>query len=241
MLTCAAAWSAPPGATDLWTGKGQAGLLLSQGNAAAKSANAALELARASGAWKHAFNAAALYGQSGEVTSAQRWSAGWQSDYLLTERTFAFGALRYARDKFSGFQYQATASAGVGYKFIDNEAVKLTGQVGAGYRKLRPELLVKDASGAVITRTPLDTVDEAVMTAGLDYSHALTSTTSLSNRLLAEYGSSNTLLSDTFALEVKMTDTLALSLGVSIQDNSNPPAGVKRRDTVETVNLVYAF
>ena len=57
-----------------WKGKGQAGLLISQGNTEAKSANAALELTRTADAWKHAFTAAALYGKSGEVQSAERWS-----------------------------------------------------------------------------------------------------------------------------------------------------------------------
>jgi putative salt-induced outer membrane protein len=224
-----------------WEGKGQAGLLLSQGNTEAKSANAALDLSRSGGGWKHAFSAATLYGQSGEITSAQRWNAGWQSDREITPRLFGFGALRYGRDKFSGFQYQATASAGLGYKFIDSEPVKLTGQVGAGYRKFRPELITKDAAGAVIARTPLASVGEMVMTAGLDYEHALTATTSITNRFLAEYGSSNTLLTDNFALAVKMSDKLALSFGISVQHNSDPPAGLESRDTVETVNLVYAF
>ncbi len=91
---------------DDWKGKGQAGLLVSQGNTEAKSANAALELTRAVDGWKHAFNAAALYGKSGQVKSAERWSAGWQSDRDISPRLFGFGALRYGRDKFSGFQYR---------------------------------------------------------------------------------------------------------------------------------------
>lgn len=224
-----------------WEGKGQAGLLLSQGNSEAKSANAAFDLSRAGGGWKHALSAASLYGQNGEVTSAQRFSAGWQSDRDITPRLFGFGALRYGRDRFSGFQYQATASAGLGYKFIDSEPLKLTGQVGLGYRKFRPELITRDASGVVIDRIALATVGEAVMTAGLDYEHALSATTSLTNRFLAEYGSSNTLLTNNLALAVKMSDRLALSVGISVQHNSDPPAGLERRDTVETINLVYAF
>jgi len=40
---------------------------------------------------------------------------------------------------------------------------------------------------------------------------------------------------------VKMSDKLALSLGVNVQHNTQPPAGLKHRDVVETINLVYAF
>ena len=224
-----------------WKGKGQAGLLISQGNTEAKSANAALELTRTADAWKHAFNAAALYGKSGKVQSAERWSIGWQSDRDITPRLFGFGALRYGRDKFSGFQYQATVSTGLGYKFIDTEPTKLTGRVGAGYRKFRPELITKDASGAVISRTRLDSVGDAVLTAGIDYDHAFNETTSLSNRFLVEAGSGNTLFTNNLALAVKMSDKLALSLGVNVQHNTKPPAGLKNRDVIETINLVYAF
>lgn len=224
-----------------WTGKGQAGLLFSQGNSKAKSANAALDLAREVEAWKHAFHAGALYGETAGIESAQRWDAAWQSDYALTARLFAFGALRYARDRFSGFQYQASASLGAGYRFIDSETVKLTGQAGAGYRRLRPELIVKDAAGAVTSRTPLAAEGEAIATAGLDYTHALTATTALSNKLLVEYGGSNTLLTNALALEVKVSDKLALGIGVNLLRNSAPPAGLKKTDTVQTVNLVYAF
>lgn len=226
---------------DDWKGKGQAGLLISQGNTEAKSANAALELTRAIDGWKHAFNAAALYGKSGEIKSAERWNMGWQSDRDITPRLFGFGALRYGRDKFSGFQYQATASAGLGYKFIDSEPTKLTGRIGAGYRKFRPELITKNAAGAVIGRTRLATESDAVLTAGLDFDHAFNATTSLTNRFLVEAGSSNTLFTDNLALAVKMSDKLALSLGLSAQHNTKPPAGLKHRDVVETINLVYAF
>jgi putative salt-induced outer membrane protein len=225
----------------VWIGKGQVGLVLSQGNAESKNANAAVDLSRVDGPWKHAFHIGGLYGQSGEVTSAQRWDTAWQTNHDLSSDLFAFGAFRYAADRFSGFQYQATLSAGLGYKLINTEPTTLNAQLGVGYRRSRPELIVKDTSGEVVSRTPLDTTSEAIATAGVDYMHVLTSTTTISDKFLIEYGSSNTLLTDTFALTVKMSDALALSVGLGVQRNSNPPAGLKKTDTVETVNLVFAF
>jgi len=40
---------------------------------------------------------------------------------------------------------------------------------------------------------------------------------------------------------VKISTKLALSVGYTVQDNTKPPAGLKRVDTLETVNLVYSF
>ena len=140
--------AAPP--QDVWTGKGQAGFVSSKGNSDSKSLNAAIDMALLEGQWKHAFHLGGLYGQSGGITSAERWDALWQTNYDLTKDLFAFGALRYAHDLFSGFRYQASGSVGLGYKFIDDAPTKLNAQVGVGYRKLRPELLTKNASGAVV-------------------------------------------------------------------------------------------
>ena len=231
----------PPPPQNVWTGKGQLGFVESQGNTDSKSANAAIDMAYYDAPWKHAFHFGGLYGQSAGVTAAERWDALWQSNRDITTDLFGFGALRYAHDMFSGFQYQASVSAGLGYKIINTADTKLSGQIGVGFRRLRPEELVKNAAGAVIERIPEASNSGAVLTAGLDYSQALTKTTSLSNKLLLEAGSADTLLTDTLALTVKMSNTLALSVGYNVQDNTKPPAGLKKLDTVETINLVYAF
>jgi putative salt-induced outer membrane protein len=225
----------------VWTGKGQAGFVSTQGNSESKSGNAALDLSFTDEPWKHAFHLGGLYGENDNVVSAERWDTRWQSNYDFTKAFYGFGALRYAHDLFSGFRYQGSATVGVGYKFIDTTDTKLEAQVGAGYRESRPEQLTKDPSGAVISRTLLPQQNEAIFTAGLDYSQALTSTTTLANKFLVESGSSNTLFTDALTLTVKMAKKLALSLGYSLQDNTNPPVGLKSLDTTETINLVFEF
>ena len=240
-LIPAAAWCDEPPAQGVWTGKGQVGFVASQGNTEARSANAAIDMALLEDPWKHALHLGGLYGQSANVTSAERWDALWQSNYDFSKKFFTFGALRYAHDLFSGFQYQESVSAGLGYKVIDTDDVKLAAQLGVGYRKERPEELIKDASGAVIARILENSTGEAILSAGLDYSQALTKTTTLSNKLLIESGSSNTLLSDALALAVKMSTRLALSVGYMVQNNSSPPAGLKKLDSTETINLVFSF
>jgi len=225
----------------VWTGKGQAGYVASQGNTEAESANAVLDTSLVSGAWKHAFHLGGLYGKNKEIVSAERWDSAWQSDYNFSSDMFTFGALRYARDMYSGFSSQAAVTAGMGYKFLNSETTKLSGQLGVGYRKSNLESVTIDTTTGIVTRVPVGKTSNAIITAGLDYSHQLTGTTTISNKLLVESGSSNTLIADTFALAVKMSDRLALSVGINYQDNTKPPAGLKKVDTTETVNLVYAF
>jgi putative salt-induced outer membrane protein len=225
----------------VWTGKGQLGFLDSQGNTAAESANAALDMSLLTGPWKHAAHLEGLYGKSADVVSAERYEGLWQSNYNFTSALFGFGALRYEHDLFSGFQYQGSATAGIGYQFINTPRTKLSVQVGAGDRVERPETLVMGAGGAVLYRVPLARDNGAIGTAGFDVTHFLTATTSLSDTALVEAGSGNTLFTDTFALTVKVSTKLALSLGYNLQDNTNPPVGLKKIDSTETVNLVYSF
>jgi len=231
----------PPPPEGVWTGKGQAGFVGTQGNTDSKALNAAIDMALLEGPWKHALHLGGLYSQNAGITSSERWDAGWQSNYTITGDLFGFGGLRYAHDMFSGFQYQASGDVGLGYKVIDDSTTKLSGQVGVGYRKAQPEAITKNAAGVVTARTLLPSSSDAIVTAGVDYSQALTATTSLTDKLLVESGSSDTLITNTIALAVKMSDKLALSLGYTIQDNTKPPPTLKKVDSTETINLVYAF
>jgi putative salt-induced outer membrane protein len=230
----------PPPPQGVWVGKGQLGFLASQGNTDASSANAAIDMALLVDPWEHKLHLEGLYGKSSGIVAAERWGAGWQSNYTISSDLFAFGGLRYQHDLFSGFQYQASETAGVGYKLLNTGDTKLSVQAGVGYREERPEELTKLDTGQEI-RTLQSRNNDAIFTAGLDYSQVLTKTTTLSNKLLVESGSDDTLITNALALTVKISTRLALSLGYSLQDNTKPPAGLKKIDSVETANLVFAF
>lgn len=244
LIPAVSAWSAeaPPPPQDVWIGKGQFGFLSSHGNSDAESIDGNIDMLRYDGPWKNEFNIIGLYGKNAGIVSAERWEARGQSNYTISGDLFAFGGLRYEHDLFDGFEYQASVTAGFGYKLINRDDTKLTVQGGAGYRRLRPETIDKDDdTGAVISRTPLDATGEAIATAGLDFSQTVTKTTIFTNKLLMEAGSDNTLLHDDLALTVKMSDKLALSVGYGITDNTKPPAPLKKLDTLASVNLVFGF
>jgi putative salt-induced outer membrane protein len=116
-----------------WLGKAEAGFVNARGNTETDTGNAKFDIAYELEKWKHSLYGAGLYANSNDIKSAERWETRWQSDYKLTERLFTFGALRYEQDHFSGFDYQGSASVGVGYKFIDTQTTKLTGTLGVGY------------------------------------------------------------------------------------------------------------
>jgi putative salt-induced outer membrane protein len=238
---CVWAADAPPPPQDEWIGKGQFGFLNSRGNSDAESLNGNLDLLRYDGPWKNELYVGGLYGKNAGIVSAERWETWGQSNYTVSGDLFVFGALRYEHDLFDGFEYQASLTGGLGYKLINSDATKLTVQVGAGYRRLNPEIIDKDPDGQVISRTPLGASGNAIGTAGVDFSHAFNKTTVFTNKFLVEAGSDNTLLTDDLALTVKMSDKLAMSVGYGIKDNTKPPAPLKKLDEVASVNIVFAF
>jgi putative salt-induced outer membrane protein len=224
----AVACMATTGAQAAWKGKGEAGLVFARGNTQTDSVNLKLEMSHEVDRWKHALDMAALRANSAGLATAKRYQAGWQSNYNFSDRGFYFGGLRYENDKFSGFDYQANATAGVGYKFINTEKVKLTGQAGVGYRRLKNAL-----SGA--------TAGDMIGTAGFSYENQLNASTKVVDKFRLETGSNNTLLGNFLGLEVKMSQKLALSVGLDVRTNSKPPGTLKKTDTLTTANLVYAF
>ncbi len=211
-----------------WKGKGEGGIVFARGNSDTDTINVKLDVANEVDRWKHGFGIAALRGATAGTTTAERYGASWQSDYKLTDRSYWFGGVRYEQDKFGGFDYQASATTGYGYKFIDTAATKFSGQAGVGYR--RSKLLPRG-----------NTEGDPVFRGDLKYEHALTDTTKILNTFIVEAGSSNTFASNDLALQVKMSDKFALSLGLGVRHNTDPPRGLKKTDTLTTVNLVYAF
>ncbi len=211
-----------------WTGKGEAGIAIADGNSDTKTANAKVTIGKKVDNWEHSLGLAGLYVRNDGATSARRWESFAQTRYSFGGgNTFWFGGLRYEEDRFSGFDHQGVFNSGIGHKFIDSEATKLSGQVGVGYKLWKTLDVPRDTDGSIAG------------TAGLDFSHQLTATTSVFNKFGAEVTSDNNFLQNAVGLAVKMSDRLALSLGYALRHNTDPPAGFRKTDTLSTVNLVY--
>jgi len=237
MVLCAALVA--PAAQAQWTGKAELGVLLASGNTESKSANTKVDLKRESEKWINTFSVGALYGENAEFSTAERYEGKYQLDYRINDRLSWFGALRGEQDRFSGFVYQATASTGASYKFIDEPKTQLQASLGAGYRTLKDETLIKTDAGEVIGRIEGETESDPVITLSSDYAHNFTDSTKISNKLLVESGSENTAIQNDISLAVSMTETLALAVGVGVRYNTDPPPLAETTDVLTTINLVY--
>jgi putative salt-induced outer membrane protein len=224
-----------------WTGKAELGYLQSGGNTESASANSKFDMTHEGARWLNNFALAALYSENAEFSTAERYEARYQADYKINDKLSWFGALRGEQDRFSGFAYQATASTGASYKFIDAPTTKLTASLGAGFKRFREEVLVKSDAGEVLDRLPGELGDDVVGTFSANYEHDFTATTKLTNKLLTEFGGDNTAVANDLALQVSMTQSFALAVGYGIRYNSDPPPLSESTDTLTTINLVYTI
>ena len=219
----------PPPPQDVWFGKGSLGAVVSRGNSEATTLSAAVDATELSGDWKYQLGGSALRADTSGVTSADRYELHGQTDYSLTPRSYLFGALRYDDDHFSAYNYQATATGGYGYKWIDDADTKLATELGVGYRRSKLRL---DGSQN----------GDAILRAGVNFEHSFNAATKIFDKFLLESGKDDTFITNDIGINVKMSSKLALGLDYIVRNHSKvPDETVKKTDTLLTANIVFSF
>ena len=221
--------AAPVLAQDVdWSGSGELGLVVNRGNSDSESANAKLEVLVEKNNWSNESTASGVYSRDSGNTSANRFVLANRTDYQFGGHRYAVGALRYDRDRFSTFSYQASAALGYGYRLIDTEAHRLRIEVGPGFRTTEVRVTNKKD-------------DEFIARSFFDYRWDVSETTQFNNKLLIEAGSDNTFAENAASLSVAINSRVSLKTGLTLRHNTDVDPGKKKTDLLSTVNLVYNF
>lgn len=224
---------------DTWAMRALAGYASTSGITDTSAANGLFHVAHTVEDWKFLFGAAALYGSTKGETTAQDFNVYFQANYNITPRMYWFGLANYDDNRFSGFAYQEMLGTGVGYQFIKDDATKLSGQIGIGEARLRPELLTEDAVGGITSTTELNSSSYVVAIGQVNFEHSFNSITKLIAGIAVQSGSQNTMTTGSVGLQVKMSDRLSLAAAYQTVRNSKPPAGIAASAGLTTLNLVY--
>jgi putative salt-induced outer membrane protein len=215
-----------------WKVEGELGLVLAHGNTEQETINAKADMTSESERWTHVVGFSFLHSTSGDELTGDRYELHGQSDFKLSERSYALGSVRYENDEFSPYTYQAVASVGYGYKFYNSETVKLASEIGVGYRR------AEDRLSRVIE-------GDTILRGGLNYEQKITSNTEIYDKFLVEAGETNTFLQNETGIKVAMNKTLALSVAYTIRHNTDVNESAvplpEKTDELLTANLVFAF
>jgi len=210
-----------------WNGSAELGFLMTRGNTQTDSLNLAAGLENTRLKWHHKVEFKALQASEQNVSTAESYEATGRTEYLLDDNDYIFGSLRYQDDRFAGYDRRTTEVLGYGHQFLKRPDMKLKGEFGAGARQTKNTDNTRD--------------DEGILRVGLNYTWEITKTSSFNEDIFIERGVVNTATESVTALTVKINSKLAMKLGITVKDNSNPPAGFKNTDTKTAVTLVYDF
>lgn len=215
------------GPVSPWSGKASLGYLGTSGNTETTNMSGAFEVEYALERWKHHFDAATIKASEDNDTTAEAYTAGWKSEWTMSDINFLYGRLDWRKDRFSGYDEQFSQTVGYGHRLIDNETHSLNGEVGIGARQ--SEL----ATG--------ENESETIVTGGLYYKWTFSETAEFTQDLLVEAGDENTFLQSKTAISATLVGDLALVASYTIRSNSDVPLGTEKTDTFTALSIEYAF
>ena len=208
-----------------WKAAAELGYTKTSGNSETKNLNAKFDASIAYNSWEHALHLETLNSSSNDVRSAEKYLAEGQSDYFINERMYALGVLTWEKDKFDGFDYQASAALGMGYKVIQEADMSLSLELAPGYRVTEFEAGHNEEDG--------------IIRAAEKFSWKLSDNATLDQTLTTEAGDSNTVTRFGASITSQVADDLSMKVGYYVKHNSDVADGVDKTDRETTVTLVY--
>jgi putative salt-induced outer membrane protein len=209
------------------TGKAALGFLATSGNTESTNANAALSFIYALEAWTHRFDLSGIGASTADQTTAEAYKAKYEARRSISEHGFAFTALDWNRDRFSGYEQQLSVTAGYGRRLIERERHALDASVGLGAR----ESVLPDGARE----------RDGIIRGGLNYVWTISATSELDQSLVIESGSTNTSTESVTALKAGLFGDVALVLSYRLKHNSVVPAGLVNTDRYSSISLEYSF
>lgn len=223
--------AAPAAAMDVlgtaWKGAGEFGYAATSGNTDTQSLSAKLNLTHERTHWRHTLNLEGLNNADHDVTTAERYAGSWQTDYKFAKFDYVFGRLSYETDKFSGYDYRTSETAGYGRRVLSTDSMTLDLEAGAGARQSRLE-----TDG---------TEHETIARLAGHYAWQLGPNAKFTEEASTEIGADATVTRSVTALQTDIIGNLAMKLSYTVENTSDVPSGVAKTDTETMVSLVYKF
>ena len=213
------------GENEGWSGDAEFGAVFSSGNTDSQNISARSRLRYEIPLWRHTLQLEAFTGSEDGATTQERYLGTFQTDRKLTARDYLFGALRTEKDRFSGYDYQRSLSAGYGRRVADTERLRLDLEAGAGARQARLE--DGDSENETIFRGA----------GALDY--RINSALRFTEDLLIQAGDDNTEAESISALRYRLNDRFTARFALTVKHNTDVPEDRDKTDTITSISLVY--
>lgn len=227
-----------------WSGSGEAGLLMTTGNSKTDSVNAKAALKYEKGHLLAEAGAAALYsseetevdGEKEDKVSAEKYNYNAKLGYKFNPADYVFVSGDYEDDRFSGYDYRTTYSAGYGRKIMDTDTVKFDIEVGPGYRYDKTNGYWEN--DAFIEEK---TEEGAIFRGWAMFKYKFSGAVSFQQDLTVIAGSDNTNTKSITAIKTQIIGALSMKVSYTVDHDSQPPDDKDKTDTETALTLVYDF
>lgn len=202
------------------------GAVTTSGSSNTSSANGKLDLKARYARWHNHLSASGLYGSQDGTTTARRYAASNTLRYYLTPRSFLFGNLAGLQDRFAGYEYQFSETAGYGWRVLDDGIQGLDLEAGAGAGQ------TQEVGGA--------RRDGGVGRLAAHYSYHF-GPHSKFTQTVEVFADHNTYTQAVSALDVSVYGNIGLQLSYTLTHNTLTPPDIAKTTTITSVNLLYNF
>lgn len=218
----------------------------STGNTDSFGAYGSAQLTQDSPHWLHALNVRADYLRSNQVTTTDRTTAAFQSNYKFDPNRYIYGLAQFERDPILGFWARYTLGTGIGFTVANKPKLKidLTGGPAVRHTNFLNVVETTDATTGLPIEVPSDGPHEATTLAGrasmnIRWQISPTVTVTQDAAIFVERGDSNG--TGDLGLETPLIGHLKARFSYSVQYEADPPAGTKSLDTISRATLLYNF
>lgn len=210
-----------------WSGRGEVGASLAQGNTDTLGGYASVTAARQGTRWRHEARGEAAYQETNGVRSQERLSLAYEPRYKVDERLSAYGLLQAEHDPVLGYDARYSVSAGLGYRVVRSDTLSVDLQGGPAWRHVLPVTGPNETGFS--GRAALDA--RLKIRPGVQL-------TQTGSAFLDSRGNSFT---STTGLEAQLFGPLAARVSYNVQYETVPPLGRVGTDTMSRITLVYGF
>ena len=211
-----------------WGGEGQFGGFVTSGNTKDNGFNIGIVLNKDGLTWRHHINALADFQTAGGKRTREAYRLGYEADYAISQRWYAYGLLQWERDKFALLDRRFTEAVGVGYIVLNEAPFSLTVDGGPAFRQTRyitPAFSKNQVASRITGKFAWDIRD------GLKFTEDL-------GTLI---GSGDSTLYSRTALTAAIMGNMSARVSFDVNHETSPPAGVKKTDTATRFTVVYSF
>lgn len=236
--------------TKDFSAEAEFGLIMTSGNTETSSYKGRADITKDLKNWKSQLILEALYKEDEftdeeteedyQQTTAEKYFASLRGDYKLGKEhraLFVYG--EYDDNRFSGFDYQYSVSAGYSDRLFTRDNSHFSYSVGPGYSFDKPFILDEDGN---IIGTEEETA--FIVFASIEYVYKFSEKSKFKQTVHTNYApdsDKNTKTKSVTSLTANINSSFAMKASYTVDYNTHVTEETKHADTQTAITLVYTF